>query len=67
MNGEWYPVGMNDIEPGWQNLFRNNLAIQFIHRGLAYILLFLPFTFIPGLLYTKATDCSTDFVQASWS
>ena len=45
MNGEWYPVGMNDIEPGWQNLFRNNLAIQFIHRGLAYILLFSAFYF----------------------
>lgn len=40
LNGEWYPVGMNDLQPAWHNLFRNNLAVQFIHRGLAYLLLF---------------------------
>lgn len=40
INGEWYPVGMNDLQPGWKNLFNNNLAVQFIHRGLAYILFF---------------------------
>jgi len=39
INGFFYPPGMLHKESLWYDLFNNLLAIQFIHRGLAYLLL----------------------------
>ena len=41
INGMWLPDGMGKLQPLWSNWINNELAIQFIHRGLAYILLIL--------------------------
>ncbi len=39
INGQWIPASMNSLSPGWKNLIDNKIAIQFIHRGIAYIIL----------------------------
>jgi cytochrome c oxidase assembly protein subunit 15 len=39
INGSMVPKGMQDLSPWISNLVNNNLAIHFIHRGLAYLLL----------------------------
>lgn len=41
INGQWIPNEMNNLSPGWKNFIDNKIAIQFIHRGIAYILLTL--------------------------
>ena len=49
INGEFIPSSFNELSPWTKNLVDNILAIHFIHRGLAYLLL----TFIV-LFYFKA-------------
>ena len=39
INGQWIPDSINNLSPGWKNLIDNKITIQFIHRGIAYILL----------------------------
>ena len=41
INGQWYPKAMNNLSPAWKNILDNRIAVQFIHRGFAYILLIL--------------------------
>lgn len=43
INGKWAPDEMTSMRPLWENWIQNKLAIQFIHRGLAYILFILTF------------------------
>ncbi|HQU57065.1 MAG TPA: COX15/CtaA family protein [Chitinophagaceae bacterium] len=53
INGHFIPPGMVNKEEGWLSFIDQKIAIQFIHRGLAYILLVLIiiFTF---RIYKKA-------------
>ena len=44
INGQWIPDSINDLSPGWKNLTDNKITVQFIHRGIAYILLAAVFT-----------------------
>ena len=44
INGQWIPDAINDLSPGWKNLTDNKITVQFIHRGIAYILLAAVFT-----------------------
>ena len=39
INGQWIPASINSLSPGWKNLIDNKITIQFIHRGIAYIIL----------------------------
>jgi len=39
INGQWIPDSMNNLSPGWKNFIDNKITIQFIHRGIAYIIL----------------------------
>lgn len=39
MDGALIPRGLDAITPWWKNLFENALTVQFIHRGLAYLVL----------------------------
>lgn len=39
INGQWIPGSIDSLSPGWKNLIDNKITIQFIHRGIAYILL----------------------------
>lgn len=41
MNGYLLPRGLTDMQPSINNIFHNALTIQFIHRGIAYILFIL--------------------------
>ena len=37
MNGDWIPQGWLSLQPAWRNLFENPIMIQFVHRGLAVV------------------------------
>ena len=39
MNGQWIPDGIAQIQPWWLNLFENPVAIQFVHRNFALLVL----------------------------
>ena len=39
MDGALVPAGLDRLEPLWRNLFENPLTVQFIHRGIAYLIL----------------------------
>lgn len=39
INGQWIPDSINNLSPRWKNLIYNKITVQFIHRGVAYILL----------------------------
>ena len=41
INGVAIPTGMNSMSPVLQNLVNNPITVQFIHRGLAYLLFIL--------------------------
>lgn len=41
INGMAVPTGMGSMEPGAVNLISNPITVQFIHRGLAYLLVVL--------------------------
>ena len=43
INGQWFPASINKLSPGWKNFIDNKITIQFIHRGIAYILLIAVF------------------------
>jgi cytochrome c oxidase assembly protein subunit 15 len=38
INGQWVPDLINNLSPWWKNLIYNKISIQFIHRGIGYIL-----------------------------
>ncbi len=40
MNGEWIPENLFVLKPLWNNFLENKATLQFIHRTLAYIILF---------------------------
>ena len=39
MSGEWFPSAFFALEPEWTNFFENPVAVQFLHRWIAVILL----------------------------
>ena len=39
INGQWIPDSINKLSPVWKNFIDNKITIQFIHRGIAYIIL----------------------------
>jgi heme a synthase len=41
INGYFIPPAIRELSPLYKNLFNNNLTVQFIHRGLAYLLVLL--------------------------
>lgn len=41
MNGKMIPAGLNEMQPSLKNILYNPVMIQFIHRGIAYLLLLL--------------------------
>ncbi len=40
MGGEWIPESIFSMNPFWKNFIENHYAIQFIHRTLAFIIVF---------------------------
>ncbi|MGH2648533.1 MAG: COX15/CtaA family protein [Ginsengibacter sp.] len=39
INGQWIPGSINNLSPTWKNFIDNKITIQFIHMGIAYIIL----------------------------
>jgi cytochrome c oxidase assembly protein subunit 15 len=54
INGEFLPAYANNLTPAWKNFFNNKIAIQFIHRMIAYLLIIL--VFIWWIKSRKITD-----------
>ena len=40
MDGTLVPNGLDAIDPWWKNIFENALTVQFIHRTIAYVIVF---------------------------
>jgi cytochrome c oxidase assembly protein subunit 15 len=38
MDGALVPSGLDALQPIWRNLFENPLTVQFVHRGIAYLI-----------------------------
>lgn len=38
MDGAVIPGGLGVMDPWWKNVFENALTVQFIHRGIAYVI-----------------------------
>ena len=43
INGAMFPDAINNLSPWVKNLLDNKIMVQFIHRGLAYLLLIMVF------------------------
>ena len=39
INGQWIPDAIYNLSPAWKNFIDNKITIQFIHRGIAYLIL----------------------------
>ncbi len=49
INGQFFPASMLEQNPWFHNLWNNPLAIQFIHRGVAYL-----FALLVGVFYIRS-------------
>lgn len=56
INGSFAPEAMNRMTPIWKNWIDNPLAVQFIHRGLAYIILILTFIWWNNAVKVKGSS-----------
>ena len=63
INGSMIPSGLLSMKPLISNFFNNPIAIHFIHRGLAYLLVLL---LIAGWFKSRKINGS-DFFRCSWS
>ena len=63
INGRWIPPGMLSLKPGWENIIDNKITVQFIHRGIAYLLLA---TVIYWFLKARRVKGTSYFEKARW-
>lgn len=52
MDGAIIPGGLFAMDPTWRNLFENALTVQFIHRGIAYLIV----AYIGWLIWRRHKD-----------
>jgi cytochrome c oxidase assembly protein subunit 15 len=52
MDGAIIPKGLFVMEPAWRNFFENALTVQFIHRGIAYLIT----AYVAFLIWRRAKD-----------
>lgn len=52
MDGAIIPNGLFAMDPVWRNLFENALTVQFIHRGLAYLIV----AYVAYLIWRRYSD-----------
>ena len=55
INGQWIPDSLNKLSPVWKNFIDNKITIQFIHRGIAYIILMGVFFWFVKAIKIKGT------------
>ena len=46
MNGRWLPDDVFALSPAWTNLLQNSAMLQFIHRWLAFVVLFAVIAYV---------------------
>jgi Uncharacterized protein required for cytochrome oxidase assembly len=63
INGNIVPAQINNLSPWWRNLTDNKIAVQFIHRTIAYLLTILVF-----IWWMKAKKIKTNnlFDKTKW-
>jgi cytochrome c oxidase assembly protein subunit 15 len=64
INGYWFPPSLFKESPLFKNFIENKITIHFVHRALAYLLLFL--TIIWSLLAIKITQVTKKFTLTRW-
>jgi cytochrome c oxidase assembly protein subunit 15 len=66
LNGQWIPGSMNNLSPVWKNFIDNKITVQFIHRGIAYLLLIVVFLWSFRTLKIKGSPLfnKTKFIPA---
>ncbi|WP_338723969.1 COX15/CtaA family protein [Devosia sp. XK-2] len=52
MDGAIVPNGLFAMDPAWRNLFENALTVQFVHRGIAYLII----AYIAWLIWRRYKD-----------
>ncbi len=52
MDGAIIPKGLLIMDPAWKNFFENALTVQFIHRGIAYVIV----GYTAWLLWRRSKD-----------
>ena len=69
INGMLFPNQINNLKPWWKNFIDNKIAVQFIHRSLAYLLVIFVIAWwvkakkITGnILFTKTKGLPTFFI-----
>lgn len=64
MNGFWMPPGLMTLEPAGGNLTQNPVTVQWIHRGLAYLLVLL----VPVLVWRiRCSPVWGSVCRAGWA
>ncbi len=63
INGQWIPANMNRLSPARSNFTDNKITIQFIHRGLAYIILLLMVVWVVKMKNINGSDL---FQKLKW-
>ena len=61
MNGEWIPQAWMAMTPWWRNLFENAIAIQFVHRCIALLVVLVM------LALFKVSRSQPFVTQAGWA
>lgn len=52
MDGAIIPKGLFVMDPAWRNLFENALTVQFVHRGIAYLIV----AYVAWLIWRRHRD-----------
>lgn len=63
INGALAPAQINSLRPWWKNLLENKIAVHFIHRGIAYLLMLLVFIWTLKAIKIKSNDL---FNKTKW-
>jgi cytochrome c oxidase assembly protein subunit 15 len=52
MDGAIIPNGLFAMDPAWRNIFENAMTVQFIHRGIAYLIV----AYVAYLVWRRSRD-----------
>ena len=52
MDGAIIPKGLFVMDPAWRNFFENALTVQFIHRGIAYVIV----AYVAYMIWRRSRD-----------
>ncbi len=59
MNGSWIPHGINELSPVWSNAVDNPIAVQFLHRWFAVVVVVVSIALAWSLFRVGSTRLAT--------